>query len=284
MSQSGSLSEIRFAIFTWRKLELNLQRIAFFLIPEANSTMEEHKVQALHDTLAKLKKSAGLGVASQYSFGNIKTKQVDGQTVREDGLPSNPLYFPFVKEGLYDPTATGAGKFGNGKVIKRNFDDCKSGSDDEKDNMTASKKSKKKRKSEDGKEKKKAEKRLLKIEAKRQAKLEAKRQQKLEAKRQAKREEKKLARMNTEHHSNTTKKTAEKHIVGEDMDKKSIKKKEKKRKRENGYDDGTVEKDENISKQKAPKNIEANNKKPSTVPSEKDEKKKKKKKRKKKEE
>ena len=65
--------------------------------------MEEYKAQALHDTLSKLKRSQGLGVASTYNFGSkIKTKEVDGQVVREDGLPNNPLYFSFVREGTYD--------------------------------------------------------------------------------------------------------------------------------------------------------------------------------------
>ena len=84
--------------------------------------MEEQKVQALHDTLAKLKRSAGLGTASHYNFGTkIKTKQINGQTVREDGLPNNPLYFPFLKEGTYDPKNNVAAKYGDGRVIKRNF-------------------------------------------------------------------------------------------------------------------------------------------------------------------
>ena len=247
--------------------------------------MEEHKVQALHDTLAKLKKSAGLGVASHCNFGHVKTKQVDGQTVREDGLPNNPLYFPFVKEGTYDPTANGASKFGNGKRIKRNFDDCKSDSDEETKKINASEKSKTKRKREDAKEKKKAEKRALKIEAKRQAKLEAKKQLKLEAKRQAIREEKKLTRMNTEHHSNTTKKMAGIHMADEGMEKemKSKDKKAKKQKREKGRGDDAKEGDEDAPEPKAAaiQNIAANDTKSSTSPSEKERKKDKKKKKKK---
>ena len=143
--------------------------------------MEESKVQALHDTLSKLKRSAGLGVSSHYNFGGkCKTKEVNGQIVREDGLPSNPLYHGFVREGTYDPKASDAAKYGDGREIKRNFDDCKglvsssSGSEDNNDKSTKKK---------------------LKKEAKKQAKLEAKLQAKLEAKRQAKIEEKRRAKL-----------------------------------------------------------------------------------------
>lgn len=127
--------------------------------------MEEAKVQALHDTLSKLKRSAGLGVSSHYNFGKIKTTQVNGETVRADGLPNNPLYFPFVREGTYDRSDKGdAARYGDGRVIKRNFDgiDSDSGSDRKKKL----------------KEKKKAEKKAAKLEAKRQAKLEEKRRAK----------------------------------------------------------------------------------------------------------
>jgi hypothetical protein len=118
--------------------------------------MEEAKVQALHDTLSKLKRSAGLGVSSHYNFGKIKTTQVNGETVRADGLPNNPLYFPFVREGTYDRSDKGdAARYGDGI-------DSDSGSDRKKKL----------------KEKKKAEKKAAKLEAKRQAKLEEKRRAK----------------------------------------------------------------------------------------------------------
>eukprot|EP00984_Skeletonema_dohrnii_P016176 scaffold7136_cov64-Skeletonema_dohrnii-CCMP3373.AAC.4 len=143
--------------------------------------MEESKVQALHDTLSKLKRSAGLGVSSHYNFGGkCKTTEVNGQIVREDGLPTNPLYHGFVREGTYDPKASDAAKYGDGREIKRNFDDCKglvsssSGSEDNNDKSTQKK---------------------LKKEAKKKAKMEAKRQAKLEAKRQAKIEEKRRAKL-----------------------------------------------------------------------------------------
>lgn len=144
--------------------------------------MEEQKIQSLHDTLAKLKKTAGLGIASHYNFGKVKTKQVNGQTVREDGLPNNPLYFPFVKEGTFDPKTAESFKFGDGRTIKRNFDDCDAKVDDSV--RSRDKKSyKKKRMKEEAREVKKAKKKAMKLEAKRQTKLEAKRQAKLEEKR-----------------------------------------------------------------------------------------------------
>ena len=93
--------------------------------------MEESKVQALHDTLSKLKRSAGLGVSSHYNFGKVKTTEVDGKIVREDGLPNNPLYFGFVREGTYDKNKSSAAKYGDGRVIKRTFDDCKESSGDD---------------------------------------------------------------------------------------------------------------------------------------------------------
>ena len=135
--------------------------------------MEEQKVQALHDTLSKLKRSAGLGVASHYNFGGVKTKQdANGQTVREDGLPNNPLYFPFVKAGTYDPSKGDASKYGDGRVIKRNFDDSKPGSLTDECDVANGDGSKSKTKKKLSKAEKKEAKRQAKIEAKRQAKLE----------------------------------------------------------------------------------------------------------------
>jgi len=152
-------------------------------------SMDEEKVQALHDTLARLKKSAGLGAASHYNFGKVKTKQIDGKTVREDGLPSNPLYFPFVREGTYDPSTANARKYGDGRAIKRNFYDCnpsasvndESGDSEGSENLRCKKKRKR-----EAKENRKAEKKAAKLEAKRQAKLEEKRRAKIEAKKNAK--------------------------------------------------------------------------------------------------
>mmetsp|Transcript_20030 Transcript_20030/g.41869 ORF Transcript_20030/g.41869 Transcript_20030/m.41869 type:complete len:253 (-) Transcript_20030:146-904(-) len=169
--------------------------------------MEESKVQALHDTLSKLKKSAGLGVASHYNFsGKIKTTTVDGKAIREDGLPNNPLYFPFVREGTYDPSKSNAKKYGDGRVIKRNFDDCKpvtptsDGTSSSDGSDSEDEETKKKRKLEK-KERKKAEKKAAKLEAKRQAKIEEKKRAKLEAKKLAKRNSISLNEESEEHKS-----------------------------------------------------------------------------------
>jgi hypothetical protein len=199
--------------------------------------MEEQKIQALHDTLAKLKKTAGLGVASHYNFGKIKTKQVNGETVREDGLPNNPLYFPFVKEGTFDPSTADASKFGDGRAIKRNFDDCNEDDDSESSNSSSDKKSKKRRKKE-AKEKKKAEKKVLKLEAKRQAKLEAKRQAKLEEKRRGKLHEKKVAQETAIEEDKLSN-------HGDDRNDKNKKKKDD-NKKQSKKDSRYVEKDEDV--------------------------------------
>jgi hypothetical protein len=169
-----------FCLIRYNKPSTTEQTSPTLLTAAAAVAMEESKVQALHDTLSKLKRSAGLGVSSHYNFGGkCKTKEVNGQIVREDGLPNNPLYHGFVREGTYDPKASDAAKYGDGRVIKRDFEDCKglvsssSGSEDNNDKLTQ-------------KKLKKGAKKQAKLEAKRQAKLEAKRQAKLEAKRQAK--------------------------------------------------------------------------------------------------
>jgi len=61
----------------------------------------------------------------------VKTTEVDGKIVRGDGLPNNPLYFGFVREGTYDKNKSSAAKYGDGRVIKRTFDDCKESSGDD---------------------------------------------------------------------------------------------------------------------------------------------------------
>lgn len=99
--------------------------------------MEEEKAQRLHDTLAKLRKGNGLGTSSHFNFGGpsadgpiVTKKDANGNLVREDGLPMNGLYSNFVREGAaYDPKKSAQLKYGDGRAIKRNFDDCKGGSD-----------------------------------------------------------------------------------------------------------------------------------------------------------
>lgn len=84
--------------------------------------MEETKVQAFHDELTLLAdkrgKTGGLGLGGgsySWSVSNVTTQ-------RTDGLPNNPLYVNFVREGSFD---TAKSNHGDGRMIKRNFDDCK---------------------------------------------------------------------------------------------------------------------------------------------------------------
>ena len=129
--------------------------------------MEEDKIQKLHDNLSKLRKGKGLGTSSHYDFGGPASatknangvpmkKDKDGNLSRDDGLPMNSLYSNFVTSGSYVKTSS-ALKYGDGRAIKRNFDDCATGSsnDDESDNST---KATKRRKKEEKKALKKAEK------------------------------------------------------------------------------------------------------------------------------
>jgi len=139
--------------------------------------MEEEKIQRLHDSLSKLRKGKGLGTDSHFSWNANDAipmkKDEEGKLYREDGLPVNGLYSNFVKQGSYDPTKqTSALKYGDGRAIKRNFDDIKPITESE-DSAPKEKKSK---------EERKEEKKAAKLEAKKQAKLEEKRRLKVEAK------------------------------------------------------------------------------------------------------
>ena len=109
--------------------------------------MEEEKIQRLHDTLSKLRRGHGLGTSSHFNFGGgadgIATKKdADGNVIRKDGLPMNGLYSNFIREGTgYDPKKAVERKYGDGRVIKRNFDDCKgddSSSDSDSDSDSSS--------------------------------------------------------------------------------------------------------------------------------------------------
>ena len=150
--------------------------------------MEEEKIQRLHDSLSKLRKGKGLGTNSHYSWNGHDSiplkKDKDGNLIRDDGLPVNGLYSNFVKEGTYNPEKTKENaslRYGDGRIIKRNFDDIQQMSDE---NSTNSRKKAK------TKDERKAEKKAAKLEAKRQAKLEEKKRLKLEAKRAARKNEK----------------------------------------------------------------------------------------------
>lgn len=171
--------------------------------------MDEDKIQRLHDSLSKLRKGKGLGTNSHYSWNaheSIPLKEdKDGKMYREDGLPVNGLYANFIKAGSYDPDSVkenSALKYGDGRKIKRNFDDIDAIGDGD-DN------GKKKKKQKKSKEERKAEKKAAKIEAKKQAKLEEKRRLKLEAKQTAKKLEAKES-SEAVHVSKTTKKEASK--------------------------------------------------------------------------
>lgn len=141
--------------------------------------MEESKIQALHDTLSKLRKSAGLGVASHFNFGSATTKTDSNEKViRTDGLPNNALYANFLREGDYNPSKSNANKYGDGRLIKTDFSDCAgvcevSGGESSGENSDSLRKKKIEKK-----QRKKAEKKAAKLEAKRQAKLEEKRRAK----------------------------------------------------------------------------------------------------------
>lgn len=137
--------------------------------------MDEEKLQRLHDTLTKLGGGRkGLGTSSHYNFGGggndngVPIKEgKDGQIFREDGLPVNALYANFVKQGSYKKQESKL-KYGDGRAIKRNFDDCtpdlteREKEGDDSDSSDRSTKSSKRRK----KEKKRALKKAEKLEAK----------------------------------------------------------------------------------------------------------------------
>eukprot|EP00979_Chaetoceros_neogracilis_P007287 scaffold1521_cov271-Chaetoceros_neogracile.AAC.95 len=209
--------------------------------------MEEEKIQRLHDSLSKLRRGKGLGTNSHFSWNASESipmdKDKDGNLFRTDGLPVNGLYSNFVKQGTYDPNkaeVNSALKYGDGRKIKRNFDDIKSINDEDTPSSSSKKKSK---------EERKIEKKEAKLEAKKQAKLEEKKHHKLEAKKAAKKLEK--SGINVD---DATSKSA-------DEESKKAKKKAKKKKEKFDGDSGSsskkkkdtpssVDKDEKKSKKK----------------------------------
>jgi hypothetical protein len=144
----------------------HFQSISFYVI-----SMEDAKLQALHDTLAQLRGKNGLGTSSQYSWQ--RTAAGGGAVARHPAaaaLPDNMLYANFLPEGVYDPISAAVND-GDGRSIKRDFSDIlpmESGTDDA-DRRKRTKQAKK--------------------EAAKAAKLEAKRQAKIEEKKRLKREE-----------------------------------------------------------------------------------------------
>ena len=175
--------------------------LSYGLIAESESahpfTMEDAKLQALHDTLSKLQSGGrrGLGVSRQYSW-----QKKNGTTTKIDyGLPNNALYANFVPEGaLYNNNQQdGLANDGDGRFIKRNFSDDEDqeneddGSDEENSSSIAKKTlstqsttTSQKLSKEERKALKKSQRKAEKLAAKKQAKLEAKRLAKLQAKKQ----------------------------------------------------------------------------------------------------
>ena len=148
--------------------------------------MEESKLQALADSLSKHSGRKGLGTSGgEYSWSKTaNSSTTTTQSARDDGLPTNPLYSNFVKEGAYDPSKKAPLNHGDGRLIKRDFSDIPPIVDETSADETSKKSSKK------SKEERKAEKKAIKKAAKKAVKLEAKKKAKLEEKKRLK----KLAR------------------------------------------------------------------------------------------
>ena len=100
--------------------------------------MEDAKLQALHDSLAKLRggHKKGLGGTTRsgsYSWSNSNTTTNESAADQHPhGLPNNQLYSYFAPEGTYNPNAQQQPQqsHGDGRFIKRNFDDIHNGSSD----------------------------------------------------------------------------------------------------------------------------------------------------------
>jgi hypothetical protein len=159
-------------------------------------SMEDHKLQALHDTLSKLRGRHGLGTSSLYSWQRNSSQGAAAKTP-PSAAGGNPLHAHFHREGEHPHRSLARGD-GDGRVIKRDFkdledpdrsspvgDDGRKGKkkrrrneedeDDDDDN-------KKKKSKEEKKREKKAARKAAKLEMKRQAKLEEKRLEKRAAK------------------------------------------------------------------------------------------------------
>uniref|UniRef100_A0A7S2KF97 Uncharacterized protein n=1 Tax=Leptocylindrus danicus TaxID=163516 RepID=A0A7S2KF97_9STRA len=130
--------------------------------------MNEAQAQAFHDTISKLKPKGRKGLGSHAANFSNNTDAID------NGLPKNGLYANFVREMGDDFEYN---EYGDGRTIKRNFDDCG-------DNLLVGDEiyGGKKKEKKLSKEERKAAKKAAKMEAKRQIKLEEKRRLKREAK------------------------------------------------------------------------------------------------------
>lgn len=160
--------------------------------------MEQSKLQALHDTLAKLRGGhhQGLGTISTSGGGSVYSWQKNGKHQeqeakkaenlrRKHGLPDNKLYAYFIPEGFYDPNQPTT--HGDGRFIKRDFCNLQNDGDENnnRDDHTSESETSSQRR-----QRRKAEKKQAKI----MAKLEAKRLKKIEEKKRLKKEAK-AARM-----------------------------------------------------------------------------------------
>jgi hypothetical protein len=146
--------------------------------------MEDAKLQALHDSLAKLRggQKKGLGRNSSssgpYSWSHSNpttTQQEEEDDLHPHGLPNNPLYAYFAPEGTYDNKTKlqQQQSHGDGRYIKRTFDDIDNAQVDDSDSdsdQDSSDSDKKKLSKQD----RKAQKKAAAKEAKRLAKLQAK--------------------------------------------------------------------------------------------------------------
>jgi hypothetical protein len=94
--------------------------------------MEDSKLQALHDSLNKLRGHQGLGSNTQYSWQKKGKGEEAERGPRTDGLPTNALYSNFLPSGTYDPAAV-ATHDGDGRRIKRDFSDIAGANKDESD-------------------------------------------------------------------------------------------------------------------------------------------------------
>eukprot|EP00587_Corethron_hystrix_P012763 CAMPEP_0113320542 /NCGR_PEP_ID=MMETSP0010_2-20120614/14323_1 /TAXON_ID=216773 ORGANISM="Corethron hystrix, Strain 308" /NCGR_SAMPLE_ID=MMETSP0010_2 /ASSEMBLY_ACC=CAM_ASM_000155 /LENGTH=169 /DNA_ID=CAMNT_0000178373 /DNA_START=320 /DNA_END=826 /DNA_ORIENTATION=+ /assembly_acc=CAM_ASM_000155 len=134
--------------------------------------MEESQLQALHDAVAKLKPSGRRGLGSNASARYVKGHPVNDKGERKDGLPNNPLYSNFVKEGDMRVDEKLTGLDGDSRMVKKNFDDIVDVFHD--DEVPAEKK-KRKMTREEKKAAKLAAKKARKMEEKRAAKIAARR-------------------------------------------------------------------------------------------------------------
>jgi hypothetical protein len=154
------------------------EKPSFTTKPIDYDTMEESKLQALADSLAKNGNRKGLGTYSSGQYSWSKASEVE-DAARADGLPDNALYNNFVKAGEYNANQKTPTNHGDGRAIKRDFSDLPVLVEDGSDGQPKTKKTK---------EEKKAAKKAAKLQAKIQAKLEEKRRIKKLAKAKAKAE------------------------------------------------------------------------------------------------